>query len=414
MSLFFKKKKNSNTESELLIFANESNEKIITNSMLKEQIFQYETFIKIIKKIFDLIDNKNPKDNYTIKELLQNSISQELKSFINQNSKLKNEISHLQIINNRKLEDKNDSISGLISTLDKLKEDNFILDNSIKAKESHITILKDQIKLIKNNNNDILEKYLIYRRKLNEYHEKELSKYQSELAKKSKEHNQEILKSNRLNQEYKTLKNQLNHIRLNTEKIEPKFNLEFENKKEEKENNEDDYINSSLLFNDFENDDDYSDSLNFSQDETYINYSLDFNINNLNISQSNDIVSNVENIDFPYYKKTERKFISDFKEPKFGIIPKLNLKQIEFNKIRVVTENFDELSDDDDKNNQIIKIKKEIEREKKKKEKLKTVISNFKAYYKKIKIYIKQLKLTVINSNIKNVRCNTDVNFNYI
>ena len=68
MSLFFKKKKNSNTESELLIFANESNEKIITNSMLKEQIFQHETFIKIIKKIFDLIDNKNPKDNYTIKE----------------------------------------------------------------------------------------------------------------------------------------------------------------------------------------------------------------------------------------------------------------------------------------------------------------------------------------------------------
>ena len=169
MSLFFKKKKNSNTESELLIFANESNEKIITNSMLKEQIFQYETFIKIIKKIFDLIDNKNPKDNYTIKELLQNSISQELKSFINQNSKLKNEISHLQIINNRKLEDKNDSISGLISTLDKLKEDNFILDNSIKAKESHIIILKDQIKLIKNNNNDILEKHLIYGRKLNEY-----------------------------------------------------------------------------------------------------------------------------------------------------------------------------------------------------------------------------------------------------
>ena len=298
--------------------------------------------------------------------------------------------------------------------MDKLKEDNFILDNSIKAKESHIIILKDQIKLIKNNNNDILEKHLIYGRKLNEYHEKELSKYQSELAKKSKEHNQEILKSNRLNQEYKTLKNQLNHIRLNTEKIEPKFNLEFENKKEEKENNEDDYINSSLLFNDFENDDDYSDSLNFSQDETYINYSLDFNINNLNISQSNDIVSNVENIDFPYYKKTERKFISDFKEPKIGIIPKLNLKQIEFNKIRVVTENFDELSDDDDKNNQIIKIKKEIGREKKKKEKLKTVISNFKAYYKKIKIYIKQLKLTVINSNIKNVRCNTDVNFNYI
>ena len=115
--------------------------------------------------------------------------------------------------------------------MDKLKEDNFILDNSIKAKESHITILKDQIKLIKNNNNDILEKHLIYGRKLNEYHEKELSKYQSELAKKSKEHNQEILKSNRLNQEYKTLKNQLNHIRLNTEKIEPKFNLEFENKK---------------------------------------------------------------------------------------------------------------------------------------------------------------------------------------
>ena len=411
MSLFFKKKKNSNTESELLIFANESNEKVITNSMLKEQIFQHETFIKIIKRIFELIDNKKPKNKNTMKELLQNTISQELKSFINQNSKLKNEISNLQIIHNRKLEDKNDSISGLISNLDKLKEDNFILDNSIKEKQSHITILKDEIKLIKNNNIQKFEKHLMYGRKFNEFHEKELSKYQTELAKISKEHNQEILRSNKLNKEYKNLKNELNHVRLNTEKIIPKFNLKFEDKIEEEENEED--LNRSLIFNDFENDDDLSFSLNFSQDETYINYSLDFNDNNLNISQSNDIVNNINDIDFPYYKKPERKFISDFKEPKFGIIPKLNLKQIEFNKIRVVTDNFDELSDDD-KTNQIIKIKKNIEREKKKREKLKLVIANFKAYYKKIKIYIKQLKLQIVKSNIKNVRCNTDANFNYI
>ena len=411
MSLFFKKKKNSNIESELLIFANESNEIVITNSMLKEQIFQHETYIKIIKRIFELIDNKKPKNKNTMKELLQNTISQELKSFINQNSKLKNEISNLQIIHNRKLEDKNDSISGLISNLDKLKEDNFILDNSIKEKQSHITILKDQIKLIKNNNIQKFEKHLMYGRKFNEFHEKELSKYQTELAKISKEHNQEILRSNKLNKEYKNLKNELNHVRLNTEKIIPKFNLKFEDKIEEEENEED--LNRSLIFNDFENDDDLSFSLNFSQDETYINYSLDFNDNNLNISQSNDIVNNINDIDFPYYKKPERKFISDFKEPKFGIIPKLNLKQIEFNKIRVVTDNFDELSDDD-KTNQIIKIKKNIEREKKKREKLKLVIANFKAYYKKIKIYIKQLKLQIVKSNIKNVRCNTDANFNYI
>ena len=413
MSLFFKKKKNSNTESELLIFANESNEKVITNSMLKEQIFQHETFIKIIKRIFELIDNKKPKNKNTMKELLQNTISQELKSFINQNSKLKNEISNLQIIHNRKLEDKNDSISGLIDNLDKLKEDNFILDNSIKEKQSHITTLKGQIKLIKNNNIEQLEKHLIYGRKFNEFHEKELTKYQTELAKISKDHNQEILKSNKLNKEYKNLKNELSHVRLNTEKISPKINIKFEDKIEEEEN-EEDYINRSLIFNDFENEDDLSLSLNFSQDETYINYSLDFNDNNLNISQSNDIVNNINDIDFPYYKKPERKFISDFKEPKFGIIPKLNLKQIEFNKIRVITENFDELSGDDNKKNQIIKIKKDIEREKKKKEKLKMVISNFKSYYKKIKIYIKQLKLQLVKSNIKNVRCNTDIHLDYI
>ena len=249
MSLFFKKKKNSNTESELLIFANESNEKVITNSMLKEQIFQHEAFIKIIKRIFELIDNKKPKNKNTMKELLQNTISQELKSFINQNSKLKNEISNLQIIHNRKLEDKNDSISGLISNLDKLKEDNFILDNSIKEKQSHITILKDQIKLIKNNNIQKFEKHLMYGRKFNEFHEKELSKYQTELAKISKEHNQEILRANKLNKEYKNLKNELNHVRLNTEKIIPKFNLKFEDKIEEEENEED--LNRSLIFNDF-------------------------------------------------------------------------------------------------------------------------------------------------------------------
>ena len=413
MSLFFKKKKNSNTESELLIFANESNEKVITNSMLKEQIFQHETFINKIKRIFELIDSKKPKNKNTMKELLKNSISQELTSYINQNSKLKNEISNLQIIHNRKLEDKNDSISGLIDNLDKLKEDNFILDNSIKEKQSHITTLKGQIKLIKNNNIEQLEKHLIYGRKFNEFHEKELTKYQTELAKISKDHNQEILKSNKLNKEYKNLKNELSHVRLNTEKISPKINIKFEDKIEEEEN-EEDYINRSLIFNDFENEDDLSLSLNFSQDETYINYSLDFNDNNLNISQSNDIVNNVNNIDFPYYKKKERNFVSDYKEPKFGIIPKLNLKQIEFNKIRVITENFDELSGDDNKKNQIIKIKKDIEREKKKKEKLKMVISNFKSYYKKIKIYIKQLKLQLVKSNIKNVRCNTDIHLDYI
>ena len=413
MSLFFKKKKNSNTESELLIFANESNEKVITNSMLKEQIFQHETFINKIKRIFELIDSKKPKNKNTMKELLKNSISQELTSYINQNSKLKNEISNLQIIHNRKLEDKNDSISGLVDNLDKLKEDNFILDNSIKEKQSHITTLKGQIKLIKNNNIEQLEKHLIYGRKFNEFHEKELTKYQTELAKISKDHNQEILKSNKLNKEYKNLKNELSHVRLNTEKISPKINIKFEDKIEEEEN-EEDYINRSLIFNDFENEDDLSLSLNFSQDETYINYSLDFNDNNLNISQSNDIVNNVNNIDFPYYKKKERNFVSDYKEPKFGIIPKLNLKQIEFNKIRVITENFDELSGDDNKKNQIIKIKKDIEREKKKKEKLKMVISNFKSYYKKIKIYIKQLKLQLVKSNIKNVRCNTDIHLDYI
>ena len=299
MSLFFKKKKNSNTESELLIFANESNEKVITNSMLKEQIFQHETFINKIKRIFELIDSKKPKNKNTMKELLKNSILQELTSYINQNSKLKNEISNLQIIHNRKLEDKNDSISGLIDNLDKLKEDNFILDNSIKEKQSHITTLKGQIKLIKNNNIEQLEKHLIYGRKFNEFHEKELTKYQTELAKISKDHNQEILKSNKLNKEYKNLKNELSHVRLNTEKISPKINIKFEDKIEEEEN-EEDYINRSLIFNDFENEDDLSLSLNFSQDETYINYSLDFNDNNLNISQSNDIVNNVNNIDFPY------------------------------------------------------------------------------------------------------------------
>ena len=413
MSIWFKKKKNSNNESELLIFANESNEKVITNSMLKEQIFQHETFINKIKRIFELIDSKKPKNKNTMKELLKNSILQELTSYINQNSKLKNEISNLQIIHNRKLEDKNDSISGLIDNLDKLKEDNFILDNSIKEKQSHITTLKGQIKLIKNNNIEQLEKHLIYGRKFNEFHEKELTKYQTELAKISKDHNQEILKSNKLNKEYKNLKNELSHVRLNTEKISPKINIKFEDKIEEEEN-EEDYINRSLIFNDFENEDDLSLSLNFSQDETYINYSLDFNDNNLNISQSNDIVNNVNNIDFPYYKKKERNFVSDYKEPKFGIIPKLNLKQIEFNKIRVITENFDELSGDDNKKNQIIKIKKDIEREKKKKEKLKMVISNFKSYYKKIKIYIKQLKLQLVKSNIKNVRCNTDIHLDYI
>ena len=109
-------------------------------------------------------------------------------------------------------------------------------------------------------------------------------------------------------------------------------------------------------------------------------------------------------IKLPLFK--ERLYTSDYKEQEFEI-PKLNLKQIEFNKIRVVTEDSDVDDNEEIKNkeiNKMIKMKKNIEKQKKKKEKYKNLISNFKLHYSKMKLYTKKISLSINNENIKSRR----------
>jgi hypothetical protein len=386
---FFKNKKSMKKDSELLIYANISNDLLITNSMLKEKIFQHEDLINYIKEIFLLIDKKIPEsENYSLKGFITNKLKSKSQVFKNSNLNLKKEIKNLNHTLNKRLEAQNDALYVLNKNLDRLKEDNFILENTLILKNSYIKKFKNQLKDLKNNKNENIELYLLYGKKLNVEHEKQLEKVTNELAKILKEQNQELLNNIQREKEYQSLQKEcIQSKRLQTENISLNY---FKN------NEEENYLNLSLLFDDFEKEEDeYSDSLNFSQDETYINYDLDFNMQNLNLSQSNEMITNVNDINFPYYTKKERLFTSDHNEPDAGI-PKLNLKQIEFNKVRIITEGFENLSDESDSiDNQLSRIKKDIERQNKKKERLKKIISNFKTYYKKMKLYIEQLSLSL-------------------
>lgn len=88
---FFKIKKSMKKDSELLIYANLSNDLLITNSMLKEKIFQHEDLINYIKEIFLLIDKKIPEsENYSLKGFITNKLKSKFKfKFKKRNKKLK-------------------------------------------------------------------------------------------------------------------------------------------------------------------------------------------------------------------------------------------------------------------------------------------------------------------------------------
>ena len=381
--------------------ANKANDLLLTHSMLKEQIIEYSNYIKLIKEIFPFFNINDNKEELikTIKKEIQ-KIKEKLQI---PNNNLKIETKKLSSNYYRKLEQNIHFLYPLYHILDKEREDNFILENTLKTKDAFLKIFTNNLNRFKEYYNEfeenIRERYLVYNRKIKKEHSKELEKLQDLLNDYSKQLNQYNIYNSNLELECKRLKKLLsensNSIRLNTENY-----YYYKNKLDIEEE-----INDSLIFKEFEGDLNISDSLSFSEDESYINYDLDLNFNVVNTTQTiNYNKYNLNKIKLPLFK--ERLYTSDYKEQEFEI-PKLNLKQIEFNKIRVVTEDSDVDDNEEIKNkeiNKMIKMKKNIEKQKKKKEKYKNLISNFKLHYSKMKLYIKKISLSINNENIKSRR----------
>ena len=382
---------------DLFSHANESNDLLITNSMLKEQILQYQNYIKLLKEFFPFFINNDNKE--TIKEKIIERMKNDIEKYKDINIELKTQNAKLNLTYCKKINEKNEYLLPLNRILDKEKEDNFILKNSIKSKDTFLTIIRKDIKKFRELyctgvDEEVRERFLIYNKKVYHEHKKELEKLQGLLNTYSKELNKEKIKTENYDIELKKLRKILksNTIskRLFTERVsfynnDDDFNIEDE-------------IDDSLIFEDFEKDINFSDSINFSEEESYINYDLDINLNikNPNLYQIKDNVI-LNKLQFPLIK--ERLFTSDHRE----IVPKLNLKQIEFNKIRVITEGNSDSNEDDIKNTiqyKIKKMKKKIHKQIEKQNKYKEIISNFKQHYIKMNIKIKKLSLSLNKGDI--------------
>ena len=490
--LYIKKKKKN--EKELLNFANNSNDLVITNLMFKDIIEKYKNFINFIKNLFNYIsknNNSKKEDINNINNLIKEKLKQKNDEIKLEISSLNKEINYIKKNHNKKLEEKNKYLEYYINQYDKLKEDNFILENTIFSKDNYITIFLNKLNyyesIIEQKNDyseeeeseekieDIRERFLLYSKKINNEHQKELQHFQNDLSKMSKEHNREIIKTSRLEIEKNELNDYIKQIKEDKENnsmreyntnnkslfkknnnkhnfIYDKININNNNIIINKENK----LNEILLFKEFEIEktSDDEDSVLLSE----INYEIDLDNNNdnLNIDLDNNINflkkskmpkidltaiaqkqelrkknENIHNINKNELKLDKININENFKSPSLVLnglnnlnnfdnessknIKQLNLKQIEFNKVRVITdfvssnENTKYINNIDFKIN---KIKKEIMKEKKKLENKKILINQFKNHYKLMRKYIKQLmKNLQIEDNTK--YCRTEDNIQY-
>jgi hypothetical protein len=116
----------------LTTYAYNSNDLIIANETYKTQINNLSKYIKNLKNIF--FTNINNKK--TIYDKIFN-INQTISKI---NIELKNDIHNLAKNYNDKIERNNNNLKGLNSYLEELKEDNFLLENSLKTKDFFIKI----------------------------------------------------------------------------------------------------------------------------------------------------------------------------------------------------------------------------------------------------------------------------------
>ena len=388
------------------IYSYGSNEKIILkqNEYLNQLIKFYKKQIEINKEKL-VYYFKQDKDK--IKEIFINDLKEINKKIKEINNKCKKEIEKLNIKNKYLNQNLLSNIKKLKKENEKLKEDNFLLLNQNNFKDSIIKLLNlEKGKLME------LGFFQEFERTNLDYNinsnislmEKELKNKQENLIKKEKKYNNISIKVDSLKKEKEDLRKKIKNI-INNEKFNKKkrkiksgLNLYYNNiilkktkskgkleKIKGKEKKENEFLND-IFFGDFE-----EDSLNENDDII-----LEYNLTETNEDNVNDVYDNYYTL--RSYIKTNNKIT----------VPKLNLKQIEFNtwkKIpKIIPKRYYSINYLKDINQEIKDIKQDIKEIIKKNEKLKDIIFNFEAFYFKIinKINIENsLEIDENNSKFK-------------
>ena len=431
----FNEKINYFDNEQIFDIANKSNDILITHSMFMSKIQSYQIYIRNIKRILKILDIKKNKEEIT--KTLKQKLIENNKLFLNDNNKLKKEVDYLKKIYEKKVEEENKKISGLNFYLDKLNEDKFILENTLSTKNVYIRLFNKALNQIKTNQKSLNshERYILYSKNVGFEHQNELINIQNELAKISKEHNQEILKTERLESKIEDLRKEIlesKNIIKSARNVGVKLMSDRFIFEKGIDDEEDDY-NLSNLFNEF--DFEYSDSFD---DDSQINYDIDidfgmenlekkkkskinlllpFNNNHINSDLINDNKKLSNDINDNEICSNERKNSNENDENiennivKDVNIPILNLNQIEFNKCKIQynknigNENEREIEIEENEDAKIEKLKKEIKKQKDKRKKYKNLIYKFEEYYKKMESMIKDKEF--INNSLEKINFDT-------
>ncbi len=390
------------------LYGNNATNLIKENSILRQFISFYKDNIEFSKIKFM---NYFQTDKNLLKEILIFDLKKYNKKLMELNNENKNEKNKLEI-KIKKLDEKLlSNINKLNEEKEKLKEDNFILLNENKQKDSIINILnKEKVHFIgleflqelKRTNFEIdnISSLKILKN--------ELKKTQKNLSSKTKKHNDQLKKGNELLNTKNDLKDQIKTNRKNRKsKFSPvnrcKSNNIFTKSSNyqlvKKKSKDDIFENNNVIFADFEDDlYDEMDDINF--------ITLNTEVNNIKINLEDKILLSEEN-----NLKTERN-----EKNIFTLIPKLNLKQIEYNKIKVhikhtKTQNYQENKNSVQQQNSIqdkieqmkIKIIEIIEKNKQ----LKKLIKKFEKFYHKVNKKIAKMEEQIIYDNSSNDQINS-------
>ena len=382
-------------------YGSEASNLIKNTIIIQQSIDFYLNEIKVSKSNFK--NYLQISDKKLLKELIIKNIKNknlEIKQFNNiykidiQNNEIKNEKLKSQLIEN---------IISLIEEKDKKKEDNFILFNEILCKD-------EILKILKNEKNNLSNKELFreeYRTIFDEKNElikflleKELKLISDKFIVYSKYHNCYSNKNLFLDKIKNNLINTINDY----SSIHTAPNIKY---------NKGDLLNNYYLIirKEYWKKKNWLDNIFFEEFE-------DFN------DDENDLINlNTENIEnkFEGQNKIEHKYsITTLQNRKVGksmnFIPKLNLKQIEYNKIKICimhnkTQNYQENKNSVQQQNSIqdkieqmkIKIIEIIEKNKQ----LKKLIKKFEKFYHKINKKISKMEEQIIYDDNPNEQLNT-------
>lgn len=381
----------------LSAYANQSNNLYYQNKLLKTKVTLYQELITRIKFILSILSPNKTNSNLNMQ--LVTMLSNDNSSLRKKNRKIGQEIEKIKEQYDSKYNKNKVLFDELEASYDKAKEDSFLLQNTIKEKDYYITIYKDELTKRKSNQyfrDDVKEKYLPYTKNLNLQHKTELEILQSKLVIQSKEHNKEKVTTERLQTQIDTLREQITEHKIAlTER--GNYRTCFIERKEQLSNTNDIEIDSFLEFDEFEKEQEEESKF----DETEVGLIDEKEDNHQRIQTE----ANIEEKD----KREEylNKRLCTASGPNLNLkstIPKLNLKQIEFNKIKVYAA-FTERKMNPPKgmkftntvDYKILKMRHRLQKEKTVNLKYKDIISNFKVHYVKMKQYYKQM-LTLIES----------------